>query len=144
MSTEENKAAERRFQEELWNKRNLGSVDEHVAADVVDHDPFSPGQATGREGFRQTVAMMLSAFPDIHVTIEDMVAEKDRVVVRWTVRGTHRGNFMGIPPTNKQLTSSGIDLFRYEGGKRIETWRQWDALGVMQQLGVLPAGRQSG
>ncbi len=143
MSTEEDKAAERRFVEELWNEHNLSAVDEHVAPDVVEHNPLFPGQGPGREGFRQTVAMMLSAFPDIRVTIEDVVAEGDRVVVHWTGHGTHRGEFMGIPPTNKRMTGAGIDIYRYKGGKRVETWRQWDALGVMRQLGAIPTPAQT-
>jgi len=143
MSTEENKAAERRFQEELWNEHNLSAVDQHVANDVVEHNPLFPGQGPGREGFRQTVAMILSAFPDIRVTIEDVVAEGDRVVVHWTGHGTHRGEFMGIPPTNKRMTGAGIDIYRYKGGQRVETWRQWDALGVMRQLGAIPTPAQT-
>ncbi len=139
MSTEENKAAERRFYEEVWNKHHLGAVDELVAPNVVEHNPVDPGQGPGREGFRKTVAMALSAFPDVQATIEDMVAEGDKVVVRWTGKGTHRGEFMGIPPTNKQVTfTGGIDIWRYAGGKRVESWRQWDALSMMRQLGVIP------
>lgn len=142
MSTEDNKAAERRFYEELWNQHDLGAVDEHVAPDVVEHNPVFPGQGPGREGFRQSVAMPLSAFPDLQITIEEMVAEGDKIVVRWVARGTHRGEFMGIPPTNRQVTVEGIDIYRYAGGKRVETWRQWDRLGLMQQLGPIPTPGQ--
>ena len=144
MSTEDNKAAERRFYAEVWAKHNLDVVDELVAPDVVEHNPLFPGQEPGREGFRQTLETAFSAFPDAQSTIEDLIAEGDKVVVRWTGRGTHRGAFMGILPTNKQMTSAGIDIIRYKGGKRVETWRQWDALGVMQQLGVVPPPRQGG
>ncbi len=145
MSTEENKAAERRFYEEVWNKHNLGTVDELVAPDVVEHNPVVPGQAPGLEGFRQMVKMSLSAFPDGQITIEDLIAEGDEVVVRWTAYNmTHRGEFAGIPATGKQLTVAGIDIYRYEGGKRVETWRQWDALGMMRQLGVVPSPRKPG
>ncbi len=138
MSTEQNKAAERRFYEEVWGKHNLGCVDELVAPEVVEHNPLFPGQGPGREGFRQTVEKVFSAFPDAQSTIEDLIAEGDKVVVHWIGSGTQRGEFMGIPPTNKQMTTAGIDIIRYKGGKRVETWRQWDALGVMQQLGVIP------
>ncbi len=145
MSTEENKAAERRFYEEVWNKHNLGTVDELVAPDVVEHNPAVPGQAPGLEGFRQMVKMSLSAFPEGQITIEDLIAEGDEVVVRWTAYNmTHRGEFAGIPATGKQLTVAGIDIYRYEGGKRVETWRQWDALGMMRQLGVVPSPRKPG
>src|SRR5260221_2779978 len=142
MSIEENKAAERRFYEEVWHKHHLGYVDELVAPEVVEHNPAVPGQGPGLEGFRQMIAMALSAFPDVQITIEDLVAEGDKVVVRWMGRGTHRGEFMGIPPTNKQVTPAGIDIWRYEGGKRVESWRQWDLLGLMQQLGVVPTPGQ--
>ncbi len=144
MSTEENKAAERRFYEEVWNKHNLGTVDELVARDVVEHNPVVPGQAPGLEGFRQMVKMSLSAFPDGQITIEDQIAEGDKVVVRWTAYLTHRGEFAGIPATGKQLSVAGIDIYRYEGGKRVETWRQWDALGMMRHLGVVSSPGEPG
>jgi steroid delta-isomerase-like uncharacterized protein len=144
VSTEENKAAERRFYAEVWVKHNLDVLDELVAPDVVEHNPLFPGQAPGREGFRQTIETAFSAFPDAQSTIEDLIAEGDTVVVRWTGSGTHRGEFMGISPTNKQMTSAGIDIIRYKGGRRVETWRQWDALSVMQQLGVVPSPGKPG
>jgi steroid delta-isomerase-like uncharacterized protein len=144
VSTEENKAAERRFYAEVWVKHNLDVLDELVAPDVVEHNPLFPGQAPGREGFRQTIETVFSAFPDAQSTIEDLIAEGDTVVVRWTGSGTHRGEFMGIFPTNKQMTSAGIDIIRYKGGRRVETWRQWDALSVMQQLGVVPSPGKPG
>jgi len=102
VSTEENKASERRFHEEVWNKHNLGTVDELVAPDVVEHNPLLPGQGPIREGFKQSVETALSAFPDAQVTLDDLIAEGDKVVARWTAHGTHRGDFMGVPATNKQ------------------------------------------
>ena len=138
MSTEENKAAERRFYEEVWHKRNLAAIDELVAPNIVEHNPNVPGQGTGREGFRQSIEMILSVSPDVQITIEDLIAEGEKVVVRWLARGTHQGEFMGIPPTNRQTTVMGIDIIRYEGGQRVETWRQFDMLGWLQQLGVIP------
>jgi steroid delta-isomerase-like uncharacterized protein len=142
MSTEENKAAERRLIEEVWNEHNPGAVDEFVAPDVVEHDPIL-GLGPGREGFRQALEMLFSAFPDVQITIEDLLAEGDKVVERWTGRATQRGEFMGIPATNKEVTVAGIDIYRYAGGKRVETWRQWDTLGMMQQLGVVPSPGQA-
>ncbi len=129
--------------EEVWNNHHLGIVDELVAPEVLEHNPVVPGQGPGREGFKQSLAMALTAFPDGHLTIEDMVAEDDKVVVRSTARATHRGEFMGIPPMNKQMTIAGIDIWRYEGGKRVESWRQWDILGLLQQLGVVLSPGQS-
>lgn len=143
MSTEENKAVERRFYEEVWGKMNLTIIDELVAPDVVDHNPSVPGQGPGREGFRQTIELIFSAFPDVQITIEDLIAEGDKVVVRWLARGTHQGEFMGIPPTNKRAAAMGIDILLYKGGQRVETWRQWDTLGFMQQVGVLLPPTQS-
>ncbi len=144
MSTEENKAAERRFYDEVWNQHNLGTVDELVARDVVEHNLVVPGQGPGLDGFRQAVAMALAAFPDVQITLDDCIAEGDRVVARWTARGTQRGEFAGIPPTNKQMRVEGIDIYRYEGGKRVETWRQWDLLGMMRQLGAAPSPGRPG
>lgn len=138
MSTEDNKTAERRLYEEVWARHNLDIVDELVAPDIVEHNSLLPGQGPGREGYRQTLERIFSAFPDAQSTIEDLLAEGDKVTVRWSGRGTHRGEFMGIVPTNRQFTIEGIDIIHYEGGKRVEIWRQWDALGLMQQLGVIP------
>jgi steroid delta-isomerase-like uncharacterized protein len=143
MSTEENKAAERRLTEEVWNKHNPGAVDEFVAPDVVEHNPIL-GVGPGREGFRQALEMLFSAFPDVKITLEDLIAEGDKVVERWTAHATQRGEFMGIPATNKEVTVAGIDIYRYADGKRVETWREWDTLGMMQQLGRVPSPAPSG
>jgi len=143
MSTEENKAAERRLIDAVWNKHNPGAVDEFVAPDVVEHNPIL-GLGPGREGFRHALEVLFGAFPDVEITIDDLIAEGDNVVERWTGRATHRGAFMGIPPTNKRVTVAGIDIYRYAGGKRAETWRQWDSLGLMRQLGVVPSPGRSG
>jgi steroid delta-isomerase-like uncharacterized protein len=116
-------------------------VDEFVAPDVVEHNPVL-GVGPGREGFRQALEMLFSAFPDVQITVEDLITEGDTVVERWTAHATHRGDFMGIPATNKQVTVAGIDIYRYAGGKRVETWRQWDTLGLMQ-LGRVPSPAQS-
>jgi steroid delta-isomerase-like uncharacterized protein len=143
MSTEENKAAERRLVEEVWNNHNPGAISEFVAADVIEHNPVL-GLGPGREGFRQALETVFSAFPDVRITVEDLVAEGDKVVERWTGTATHRGAFMGVPPTNRHVSVEGIDILRYADGKRVETWHQWDALGVMQQLGAVPSSGRSG
>ena len=140
MSTEENKALDRRFAEEVWNRGNLAVVDELMSADFDGHDPTMPA---GREGFKQFVLMYRSAFPDIHITIEDQIAEGDKVVSRWTARGTHQGELMGIPPTGKQATVTGINIERFANGKFIEEWSNFDALGLLQQLGVVPIPGQA-
>ena len=137
MSVEENKAIELRFLEEVVNKGNLAVIDELVATDFVDHTA-PPGLAPDREGYKQFFAMSRSAFPDMHSTLEDMFAEGDKVVQRFTVRGTHKGEWMGIPPTNKRMEIGGIAIHRLAGGKIVEDWANMDMLGAMQQLGVVP------
>ncbi len=137
MPAEQNKAAARRFLEET-DKGNLDVIDEQVSPDAVDHNPF-PGQAPGAEGVRQVFAMLKAAFPDMSQSIQDMVAEGDRVAIRSTLHGTHRGEFLGIPATGKQVALPGIDIIRFdEEGKMIEHWGLFDVPLLMQQLGVMP------
>ncbi len=136
MSTVENKAIDRRFTEEVWNRGNLAVVDELMRADYNGHDPTIP---TGSAGFKQFVLMYRRAFPDVHLTIEDQMAEGDKVVSRWTAHGTHRGELMGIAPTGKQVTVTGINIERIANGKLVEGWSNYDTLGMLQQLGVIPA-----
>jgi len=134
---EQNKAAARRFLEET-DKGNLDVIDELVSPDAVDHNPF-PGQAPGAEGVRQVFAMLKAAFPDMSQSIQDMVAEGDRVAIRSTLHGSHRGEFLGIPATGKQVALPGIDIIRFdEEGKMIEHWGLFDVPLLMQQLGVMP------
>ncbi len=137
MSVEENKAIERRFIKEVVNKGDLAVLDELLATNFVDHSA-PPGVAPDREGYKQFFAMTHSAFPDFHSTLEDMFAEGDKVVQRFTARGTHKGEFMGIPPTGKQVTITGIGIHRITGGKIVEDWVNMDMLGMMVQLGVVP------
>ncbi len=139
MSTEENKATSRRFFEEVLNTRKLSAIDQIYATDVVDHTAPA-GQAPGLEGLKQTVAMILTALPDAHLTIEDMIAQEDKVVARYTVRARHTGGeFFGISPTGKQVTVTGIFIARITGGKIVDKWGNQDDLGMLQQLGVVPS-----
>ena len=140
--TEDNKALNRRFVEEVINQGNTDAIDELIDPGVVDH-AAPPGFPTGREGAKQFAAMMRSAFPDLHLTIEDMIAEGDKVVMRSTWSGTHEGEFMGIPATGRQVTVSAIDITRVADGRMVEHWEQFDALGLMQQLGVVPPPEQT-
>ena len=137
MSTEENKENARRAVEEVMNKGNLSLANELIATDYAGHSPGLP-DFKGPEGFRQYMTMMRTAFPDIHLTIEDTVAEGDKVVMRYTGRGTHKGDLMGIAPTGKQITITGMVISRHVGGKQVEAWVAMDQLGMMQQLGVIP------
>jgi len=139
MSTEQNKTFVRRYWEQVWNQGNLAVVDELIASDFDGHPlPSDPDFGRGPAGQKQLVGMYRTAFPDLHMTIEDMTAEGDRVVVRWTVRGTQTGEMMGIPATGKPTTVTGMFLNRLAAGKIVEGWGNFDALGMMQQLGLLP------
>jgi steroid delta-isomerase-like uncharacterized protein len=141
MSPEDNKALVRRFYDEVHNKQNRAAIDDFIDPQMVDH-AAPPGTPGGIEGVKQTIAMYLTAFPDHQVTVEDMIAEGDKVVARLTVRGTHQGAFLGIPPTGKHWTFTAIDISRIAGGKIVEHWNNYDALGLMHQLGVVPAPGQ--
>jgi len=136
--SEENKALVRRFVEEAVNKGNLTILDELVASDYVYHGPNGP-QFRGPEGYKQLVTMYRTAFPDLRMTTEDMVAEGDKVVTRFSAQGTHRGELMGIAPTGKPVAVTGIFILRFANRKFVEEWENFDTLGMMQQLGVIPA-----
>jgi steroid delta-isomerase-like uncharacterized protein len=137
MSAEENKATVMRFDEEVWNRRNPAAIDALVTSDYVLYAPGSP--PLDREGHKQFTAAMLAAFSDARSTTHDLVAEGDKVAWRWSFRGMHTGAFMGIPPTGKEVTLTGISVLRLEGGKIAEQRAEADMLGLMQQLGAVPA-----
>jgi steroid delta-isomerase-like uncharacterized protein len=140
MSTEDNKADVRRGYEEGFHQRNLAVFDELMAPDYVWH--IASMTIQGREAAKQLIAKFLAAFPDGRFTIEEMIAEGDRVVVRQTFRGTHQGDFMGIPATGKQVTATEIEIFCVRNGKSVENWTNGDDLGLLQQLGVVPFFRK--
>ena len=135
--SEENKAVARRFYE-TFEKGDLPIVDEVLASNFVEHNPF-PDQPPGPEGMKQVLGMMRATFPDMAVSTQDMIAEGDKVVSRWTGTGTHQGEFMGIPATGNKVTVSGIGIDRVVDGKIVEHWEQFDAMGMMQQLGAIPS-----
>jgi steroid delta-isomerase-like uncharacterized protein len=137
--SEQNKALSKRAIEEVWNQRKLESIDELVDANSVLYDPSVPGgKVNGTQGYRQFVEIYLAAFPDLRFTIHDQIAEGDKVVTRWTGTGTHKGALMGIAPTGKRSTVTGITIDRYQSGKVVESWANYDTLGMFQQLGVVP------
>lgn len=137
MRPEENKATVRKFIKEVFEGGNLDLIEDLFAPDYVLHDPVLPEEVRGPEGIERYVSMNRAAYPDTSFTIEDQLAEGDEVVTRWTGRGTHRGELMGIPPTGKGVTVTGIEVDRVSDGKMRETWVNYDALGMMQQLGVV-------
>ncbi|MGH2534691.1 MAG: ester cyclase [Thermomicrobiales bacterium] len=139
---EQNKMLVRRGIEEIYNRGNLAVVDEVAASDFVIHLPSE--EIHGPEGAKQYVAALRGAFPDLHITIEDQIADGDKVVTRWTARATHTGAFQGIPPTGKRGSMTGIDIDRIADGKIVECWVNSDDLGLLQQLGVIPTPGQDG
>ena len=140
MSTEQNKALFRQMVEEVFNRGNMSGVDEFLAPDFVEREELPPGLPRDREGVKQLTTMLRSAFPDFKATIDDIIAEGDKVVVRQTWSGTQKGEFMGIPPTGKSVSFGVIDIIRIAGGKCVEHWGIMDSMAMMQQLGVVPAG----
>jgi len=138
-SEEENKAHYRRTFEEVFNQGNLALVDELVAPDFLDHE-VPPGMNNrGPDSTRQLVTMLRTAFPDLHFTIEDLVAEGDTVAGRVTMSGTHLSPFQGIPPTGRSFQQAQMYFVRFRDGKAIEHRAVRDELGMMRQLGVLPS-----
>ena len=138
MSDEDrNKALLRRFYEELWSQGDLGAIPELVAENFVDHHPL-PGSPPGREGLVALITTWRTAFPDMREACEDLIAEGDKVVGRFIMRGTHSGEFMGVPPTGRSVTMSGIDIVRVAGGRIAEFWYGEHLLELMQQLGAVP------
>jgi len=136
--SENNKAVVRRLFEELWNKGNLSVADQLFTPNYTHHDSSSPDFGHGPESERQRATLYRTAFPDLRLTIEDLIAEGDTVMARWTCHGTHKGELNGIAPTGKPFTISGVTSARLLNGKLAEGYVNWDALGMMQQIGVVP------
>ena len=139
MLTETNKTVSRRFFDEVWNKGNLTVLDEILVKDHVNSGPGTiPGLPNGPEGSKQFVTAYRNAFPDVHFTIDDQIAEGDKVMTRWTAQGTHQGELAGLPATGKSSTVTGITVHRLVEGKIAESWGIFDEFGMMQQLGAIP------
>ena len=138
MSTEQNKALVRKLVEEVFNKGNISLVDEIMSPDFIEHEDV-PGMSNDRGGSKQMISMLRSAFPDFKATIEDIVAEGDKVVIHMTWSGTQNGAFMGMPPSGKRMSIDIIDIMRVANGKFVEHWGVSDMMGMMQQLGAIPA-----
>ena len=143
--SEENKAVARRAFEEHFNTGNFDLAQEIFAADYVNHDPSLPRSGSGPEAANQAVRLYREAFPDAQITVEDQVAEGDKVATRWSARGTHQGELLGVGPTGNQVQITGISISRIEDGRIAEDWINYDALGMMQQIGAIPEpGEQAG
>ena len=145
MSTEANKAISRRFLEEIFGQGKLAVADEIIAPNHVNSGPGAlPGLPPGPEGSKQIVMVYRNAFPDVQFTIDEQIAEGDKVMTRWTAHGTHKGELAGIPPTGKSSTVTGMGVDRIMNGKIVESWGIFDQFGMMQQLGVIPTPEPSG
>jgi steroid delta-isomerase-like uncharacterized protein len=137
MSGEQNKELARRYLEEVWGMGNVVAEEELLATDFVDHMPPA-GTPPTREGHQRSLVMFRTAFPDMKITVEDLIAEGDKVVDRWTVTGTQTGDLFGMTPTGKRIEISGMDILRIEDGKIREIWHVEDVFGMLRQLGVFP------
>jgi steroid delta-isomerase-like uncharacterized protein len=137
MTSEQNKAIVRRAFEEPW-EGNLDIVDELVASDYVGHDPATPEPLHGPEGVKEFISTYRTAFPDARIRVEEQLAEGDLVATRWSGRGTHEGELMGIEPTGRRVSVSGLTISRLEGGKIVEEFQNWDTFGMLQQLDAIP------
>jgi steroid delta-isomerase-like uncharacterized protein len=129
----------RTLYEEVWNKRRLELLDEIIAPSHALHDPNLTGSAVGPEAYKRQIARFIAAMPDLHFTLEDFVGEKEKLAVAWTISGTHKGEFMGIPATNKKVAIDGITIHHLVNEKIMDSYVSWDAWGMMQQLGVVPS-----
>jgi steroid delta-isomerase-like uncharacterized protein len=140
MSAEQNKATIQRWYLEIFNQNRLDVADEINTSTYTTHDLYAPpgGFGVGPQATKNIVSLYRAAFPDVQFTIDAQIAEGDKVATRWTATGTNTGSFNGMPPTNRRITISGISIERFEDGKMAETWVNWDFLGMLQQLGVIP------
>jgi len=133
----DNKEIVRRLNEEPWSGTSA-AIDELASPDYVGYDPAQPEPTRGPQGLKEFTQEYLTAFPDGQVTVDQQIAEGDYVATRWTGRGTHQGELMGIAPTGKQVTVTGITISRVANGKVAEEWSNWDTLGMLQQVGAVP------
>jgi steroid delta-isomerase-like uncharacterized protein len=141
--SEQNKAVARKALE-IFGSGDLDALDELISADAVDHDTQNPNRDVhGPEGSKRTISMYRAAFPDLRMVVEDQIAEGDKVVTRWTAIGTHEGDLPGLPASGNKSTVTGIGIDRFEDGKIVEAWNNWDTLGMLQQLGAMPAAATS-
>jgi len=141
--SDQNKNVVRRLIDELWNKGNLQVADELIAPTYVHHDDSTPDFGKGPESEKKRVNLYRTAFHDFRLSIEDLLAEGETVVARWSCRGVHKGELNGIAPTGKQFAITGVTICRFDHGKIIEGFVSWDALGLMRQLGVVPEPAKS-
>lgn len=141
--TPDHKQIVRRFMDECWSQGKLNVLSELVADKCRFHDPVFPHLTSGMENIKNHIETCRRGFPDLKFTIDDTVAERNEVVLQWTAHGTHTGPFLGMQPTNRKATVSGMSISRVEGSKIVETWSHWNLMSLMEQLGVTMAQVQS-
>ena len=134
----ENKSIVRRLYEEVWNKRKLDVVNELISPSHTLHDASVSGPQIGPDAYKKKVIRFTKAFPDLHFAIEDIISEEDKLVVCWMISGTHKGEYEGIPPTDKRICVDGITISYIGNEKILDSYVSWDALGLMRQLGHAP------
>ena len=139
----ENAHGSQRVIEEIFGAGNYELAHELIGAEAIGHDSARPEPVTGPGGVIEAARGYRDAFPDLRLTAEQVIADGDYVAVRWTARGTHRGDLFGIAPTGKETTVTGITIDRWQDGKIQESWTSWDTLGLLQQLGAMPAAMQT-
>jgi steroid delta-isomerase-like uncharacterized protein len=139
MQPTDNKQIVQRFIDECWNQGNLDAVSELLADDCRYHDPVFPSLTSGAENIKNHIQTCRNGFPDLMFTIDDTIAERNEVVIHWTAMGTHKGQFLGMPPTNKKATVTGTSIYRVEDGKIAEEWASWNLMSMMEQLGIAMA-----
>lgn len=136
MKSSDNKQIAQRFMEECWNKGNLKAISEFVTANCRYHDPVFPHLTSGADNLRSHIENCRRGFPDMKITIDDTIAEGNEVVHHWTITGTHKGQFLGLTPTNKKATVSGTSIFHIQNSKIAEQWSDWNLMSLMEQLGI--------
>ncbi|MBS1800683.1 MAG: ester cyclase [Acidobacteria bacterium] len=132
----DNKEIAHRFMDECWNLGKMDSLREMVATGCRIHDPVFPALTSGAGNFARHISMCRNGFPDLNFTIDDTIAERNEVVLHWTARGTHRGVFLGMQPTNRSATVSGTSIFRIDDCMIVEMWADWNLMTLMNQLGA--------
>ena len=135
----DNQVLERRIFDEVWNGRHVEILDELLAPEFIFHDPQAPLPVKGAEAYKQFVKYYVGAFPDLQFTIEHQMSDSEGVMTRWSCTGTHKGDLRDIPATGRPISLTGMTCSRISGGKFVEAWSNWDTLGMLQQLGAIPA-----
>ena len=140
----ENKDVAKKFMEDCWNRGEVSKAGQYLSKDCRYHDPVFPSLASGLDNLKQHISNCRAGFPDLRFTIDDMIAERNEVVLHWTARGTHQGQFLGMAPTNKSAAVTGTSIYKLEKDKIVEQWSEWNLLSLLEQLGLAKALQAEG